>query len=170
MVCQNCKKAHATHHYVEIRNKRRKEVHVCEPCAQQLGLGPKLAGVSLPDLFEKFLDPAARKKVKEMADVRCPQCGMSYADFRSRGRFGCARDFEVFDSFLPSLLERMHGAARHIGRVPATAPEDVALRQELVRLRRELEEMTRQENFERCAELRDQIRRIEQRLGSAGAL
>jgi hypothetical protein len=43
---------------------------------------------------------------------------MTLRDFRQRGRLGCPKDYEIFGAQLRDLLERIHGAARHVGRSP----------------------------------------------------
>ena len=53
----------------------------------------------------------------EDTGLNCNSCGWTYTDFRSKGRLGCAEDYEVFENALTPLLKRIHGSTRHVGRV-----------------------------------------------------
>lgn len=94
---------------------------------------------------------------------------MTPADFRSKGRLGCPRCYEVFRSDLMPLLQRIHEAQTHRGRLPgrtvsspAAPVEDRALSD----LRRRLEDAVRGERYEEAARLRDDLRRAERGEGA----
>jgi len=96
----------------------------------------------------------------------CPDCGMTLAEFKAKGRFGCPRDYEVFHAHLDPLLERIHDTTppRHKGRVPAAGESDDSLvrqRQQVARLKDQLQAAVTQENYEQAARLRDQINALE---------
>ena len=86
---------------------------------------------------------------------------MSYAEFRRTGRLGCASDYEVFREALLPLIERIHGAREHMGRVPQRSPEQARRASAVVALRRKLEEAVRSEDYEHAAQLRGQLRQLE---------
>jgi protein arginine kinase activator len=75
-------------------------------------------------------------------------------EFRSRGRLGCPRDYEVFARGLLPLLQRAHGATRHVGKAARRSPS--ASRRLL--LRAQLRRAIAREDFELAARLRDQLR------------
>ncbi|MFA6357994.1 MAG: hypothetical protein WCY09_04945, partial [Candidatus Omnitrophota bacterium] len=89
MLCDVCGKNPATVHLTEIIDEQMNELHLCEDCArtksaameQQFGLSDLLAG--MVD-FEK---PTAQKE--EAVTIKCPNCGLTYADFKKIGRLGC---------------------------------------------------------------------------------
>jgi protein arginine kinase activator len=93
----------------------------------------------------------------------CPQCGLSYAEFRRLGRLGCEACYETFRDDLKPLLRRVHGSTAHAGAVPAHLERGLESRREIKRLRSELDLAVRREEYERAAELRDAIREIEER-------
>lgn len=161
MLCEMCAKANATVHLTEIINAQKKELHICDECARKQGIVQKVS-ITINELVNKMVQP---KIAKQHEALRCPNCGLTYADFRTRGRFGCAKDYEVFHPGLPALLEKIHGSSRHVGATPGDASPAVALEGELARLRKQLDDMKKAENFEKCAELRDRIRDVEERLG-----
>ncbi|RIK64612.1 MAG: hypothetical protein DCC64_03295 [Planctomycetota bacterium] len=91
----------------------------------------------------------------------CPSCGMTLAEFKQRGRFGCAHDYEVFASHIDPLLERIHDVTppQHRGRLPqGEADESVTGKaRELAALRNQLDDAVLAEDYERAAKLRDRI-------------
>ena len=97
----------------------------------------------------------------------CPECGATLQDFRASGRLGCAHCWIAFERPLRDLLRRLHGATRHTGE-GYTRPGDDTLTapEQRERIRAELREQLRlaivAEQFERAAELRDQLRVLEE--------
>ena len=163
MNCERCKKQHATYHLTAIENGSKKEAHLCEECARQAGVGinfnfsMNLVGGTPP--------PARKSKAKSKKET-CPDCGITYSDFKSKARMGCARDYEVFEKDVIRLLEKVHGSSTHTGKAPRTADAHVRKENELLRLKRDLETVVKTEDFEKAAEIRDRIKSLEVELGS----
>ena len=164
MKCENCHKNPATFHYVERQNDQIvKDIHLCEECTRQKGL--QHMQFSLSTVLGQLLDPQAMaggpKVAKEMADVSCPNCGITYQEFRQKTRLGCAQDYDVFRKALVPLLEKIHGSTQHAGRVPPQAGSKLARQRELFELRRELERHIKAEHYEEAARIRDRIKDVE---------
>lgn len=167
MICELCQKNPATVHVTEITQPEPGkssvlQKHMCEACAQALELpaAPATAAKATPDIW-KLLRQSAQKARAE-GSLACPECGMSLAEFRSKGRFGCAKDYEVFRAHIEPLLLRVHNAREHRGRRPN---EDEFVRQrmqQLSDLRSKLEAAVREEAYEHAARLRDEIQGLEQ--------
>jgi len=160
MICEKCGKNHATVHLTAIENGVKREAHLCDECARSAGVGIKVS-FSLNDILGSLVEPKVPKAVKEMQGLRCPQCGLTYGEFKSKARLGCAQDYDVFQAGLLPLLEKVHGATQHVGKTPQTSDAFIQKENELTRLRRELDLVVKSENFERAAELRDRIRHLE---------
>jgi len=162
MVCDACKQQQATVHLTEIINDQMTELHLCEPCANQKGAQVE-SHFGLSDLLAGLADigkgPEAEEEVIAKA---CPGCGMTYEDFRKVGRLGCADCYPTFKRSLASLLKRIHGSPHHVGKSPARLVKPQKARTELADLKRRLERAIETEEFEDAANLRDQIRDIEQ--------
>lgn len=142
--------------------------HVCAACAEQLGVvQPKLPPKFSPEILEDLL--GAHKAAKQPGQTTraraeaCPGCGLSLADFRSKGRLGCPRCYEVFRNELMPLLQRIHESTAHRGRLPtrSNVPPSPTDERALAELRRRLEEAVRNERYEDAARLRDELRRAE---------
>ena len=89
-------------------------------------------------------------------------CGLSFAGFRESGRLGCPHCYATFEGHLRGLLRRIHGATQHIGKVYLPPdPSQSEREKRLEGLRRKLSRAVDSEDFERAAQLRDQIRALE---------
>ena len=171
MICQSCQKNVATVHVTEITEapaaegataeRQVEEQHLCEVCAQTMDL-PHTPAVkkSMADIW-KLLQISAQQTRKKSGPA-CPSCGMTLDEFRKKGRLGCAKDYEVFKGHILELLERVHGARTHIGRVPGTSDAEVERQRRMSALRQELEVAIREEAYENAARLRDEIRHLEE--------
>jgi len=162
MLCDICKKNPATVHLTEIIDEQMNELHLCEDCArhkstameQQFGLSDLLAGMAD---FEK------PNKDEENVAVKCPNCNLTYADFKKIGRLGCGECYNVFRKYLAPLLKRIHGSSQHAGKAPLkekAIPRPGRKKAGIGELKTELQKAIQKENFEEAARLRDQIKKI----------
>jgi protein arginine kinase activator len=110
---------------------------------------------------------ANEQEVEEESAVACPICGITFAKFRETGRLGCPNDYEIFRTELKPLLENIHGNLRHVGKVPRRLPIDTRRQTELIKLRQEIQQAVAIEDYERAAQLRDQIDSLEKGHDSA---
>jgi len=111
----------------------------------------------------KAMMKLAESKVRSELDrLTCPVCGVTFREFRTKGRLGCPHDYETFHAELVPLLETIHGETEHIGRMPRTVPTHRRRHAELVRLRQELKNAVAAENYEEAARLRDKIHELEE--------
>lgn len=157
MLCDNCKKNPATVHLTEIVDEQMTELHLCEECAkkkssqmeQQFGLSDLLAG--LAD-FEKPVED------KDAVSLQCPNCGLTYKDFKKIGRLGCSECYDTFKKFLSPLLKRIHGSSSHCGKSPVKAGKPSKKELDLVDLRLRLQKAVEAEEYEEAAKLRDRIK------------
>ena len=161
MVCELCKQSQATVHLTEIINDQMSELHLCEACANQKGAQVE-SHFGLADLLSGLADFTKTQEQEEAGGKACPMCGMTYEDFRKVGRLGCPECYATFKSSLGSLLKRIHGSPIHLGKSPIRLIKPAKSKTELAELKRKLERAIEREEFEEAAQVRDQIRRIEQ--------
>jgi protein arginine kinase activator len=160
MNCERCKKSHATYHLTAIEGGQKKELHLCEECAN--AMGATKFSLSINDFLGSLIEPA--KPTSKAAQLRCPECGITYAEFKAKARLGCGNDYEVFKGELLRLLDKIHGATQHKGKTPSTADTAVRKEHELMRLKRDLEAVVKTEDFEKAAQIRDRIKVLETEL------
>jgi protein arginine kinase activator len=157
MQCQMCDKP-ATVHLTEIINGAKIERHLCEECAQQEGITIK-SQVPINELLNNIM--AAQEEAQELSDLVCPQCNISWAEFRKRGLLGCPNDYLAFSKALAPLIERAHnGASSHLGRSPAQHKGVAGRQAKMLRLRQELQRAVESEDYESAARIRDEISQI----------
>jgi protein arginine kinase activator len=161
-LCDSCGKNEATVHLTEIvkdeeGRDQKSETHLCEECAQKQGVGPQFTPQSF---LGQLVDPTSG--TAEEPGATCPHCGLSYGEFRQRGRLGCGSCYKLFKDGLVPLLERIHGSTQHLGKIPTREGSHLKRERELTELKRELTRLVQREEYERAAEIRDRIREMEE--------
>lgn len=157
--CQSCSSV-ATVHLTDIVNGHKKEVHLCQRCAEQQQL-LKQEELNLPAILQSIIGPHLGRPNDELARLTCPVCGIQYMEFRAEGRLGCPHDYAVFRAGLEPLLQRIHRHSRHVGKAPRRRVVPAARQQELIELRGRLRAAVEAEAYEEAARLRDLIRQKE---------
>src|SRR3989344_1211706 len=160
MLCDICGKFEATVHLTEIVNEEVTKLHLCEGCAREKGAEME-EHFGLSDLLAGLSDIGAQLEPEVVEAVKCPACGFTYQNFRKVGRLGCGACYEAFKKQLGPLLRRIHGADRHVGKVPLTVGKTVKDTRDLQELKVRMEKAIQAEEFEEAARLRDKIREFE---------
>ncbi len=166
MKCQLCEKP-ATFHITELTGPSPVEHHLCEICAKSYLAdndastppAPTLAGV----LAKQLKLGQAAEELARLDQRACPVCGISFHEFRTKGRLGCPHDYTFFERELMPLIMNIHGETKHVGKRARRSEVSLDEETDVIRLRREMKEATSKEEYERAAKLRDDIRKIEQR-------
>jgi protein arginine kinase activator len=171
MLCQICGKNPATVHFTEIHDNKMSELHVCERCADEKGLHsePAKQKFNIAAEFANMMNSMTTTEEERVGHVQCPRCGLLYSAFKETGRLGCAECYSAFQFQLRPLLRRIHGDTRHKGKTPARDGEVVSIARQVQRLYDELQRAVEREEFERAAEVRDEIKRLESQEKAPGA-
>ncbi|MGN1327830.1 MAG: UvrB/UvrC motif-containing protein [Clostridia bacterium] len=181
MLCQNCGKNQANIRYTQIINGVKKEMALCESCAEEMGIDnvkinmPINFSNFLGDLFEGY-NEAIPSFIKETHN-QCTSCGELYNDFIDTGLLGCPECYEIFDDRLDSVLKNLQGHTRHIGRKPLNISkkmenigqnnianknsQDNKENNELEKLKVDLNKAIKEERYEDAATIRDKIKKLE---------
>ena len=165
MKCQYCEKP-ATFHITELTGDTPVELHFCEEHARVYLTqsqepeepSPSLAGV----LAQQLKVGQTAEDLAQLDQRACPVCGVTFYEFRHVGRLGCPHDYVFFATQLEPLLSNLHGDTQHVGKTPQRCPSGSEKRTNLIRLRREMEDAVREEEYEKASQLRDKIREIEE--------
>ena len=73
--------------------------------------------------------------------------------------------YKAFESKLNPILKRVHGGNTvHAGKIPKRAGNSIHEKKHLQQLKQAMQQYILDEEFEKAAETRDEIRQIEQRL------
>ena len=159
MICELCQLTKATVHITDTVPQKR-ERHLCDECAEKEGVIVKHHQHTTNEILQQFIKH--KTVVGHGEELACPKCGMTFREFQTKGQLGCPYDYAAFASVLMPLIERAHeGRTQHVGKVPVTAEDTVRRQTGLMRLRNELQDAIEQENYERAARVRDEIRTLE---------
>ncbi len=165
MLCSICKEKPATVFLTDIKGDKMHKVDLCEDCAKNKGVNDSTFA-----LADMLLGLGASQEIESASggvDVKCPQCGFSQADFKKSGRLGCAACYQTFAEGLEGLLKSMHKGTRHSGKVPENLRQKRDYSEQLSQLQKKLAKAIETENFEAAAQLRDEIKQVNNRLASA---
>ncbi|HPG29252.1 MAG TPA: UvrB/UvrC motif-containing protein [bacterium] len=186
MLCDDCKKNEATFHYKENINNVFTEIHLCESCAKKKNFyDPTSDLFGITQKFEQLFN--SDKPAKDQAEptkkqkpdnkikqsyqqlfkndfLKCEFCGLTYAEFRRRGKIGCSECYKYFKDDLTPLLKQIHNASRHTGKRPVIKENDEVFYNEIKKFQEELETAVNSEQYEKAIILRDLIKNAYKKL------
>ena len=158
MKCDNCSEKPATIHVIKLINGHKEEINLCEECAKKMSIPIKnftiqelLGGMLGGNQVENKPEPGA-----------CPTCHFEYSQIQNNGRLGCPDCYTQFRQPLTQVLRRVHGSTTHEGKVPKRTQSALVEVRRLNALRQEMNEAVSTENFERAAQIRDEIKLLQQ--------
>lgn len=162
MKCQFCDNPATVHLTNLSKGKKPQKLHLCEGCARKNNLIPDqpTPHVDLKALLSLLAGSFQQPDAPDPAALTCPTCGLQYGEFRAEGRLGCPDDYAAFRPVLEPLLERIHRAQAHVGKVPRSVRRE-ARAAELKALTKQMKAAVKAEQYEEAARLRDLIRQKE---------
>lgn len=167
--CQLCPSPNATVHLTELAaDGLRTELHLCRACVTRLNIVLDAP----PSVAQLLAQKAVEDDEGDVVDVpapgpgegTCPNCGLEFTAYVQNNLFGCAECYQAFAPQVEELAKRYHGSTAHVGRVPAGGSQPaVEAQRESARaaLEKALGEAVQREQYERAAQLRDQLRQLE---------
>lgn len=186
MVCDHCGAEESVIHLTQIVDNEMRTLHLCPACAEEQGvegmqtpadsfpladflakMGPGFSGGEGGSLLE---NPEGGLGESEPVDEDeagydaffCPFCKTHLGELRKSGRMGCPECWSAFEPRMRRLLRRIHGSHQHVGKVYLSPdPTSSEKRRRVSGLRRKLQRAVELEDFERAAELRDEIRALD---------
>jgi protein arginine kinase activator len=144
---------------------------LCTVCAEENGAMNlfQVPNFTFHNLLAGFFDPEtmfpSSGRVTTKVPVRCPNCGLSFSDFRRLGHLGCNECYETFDNQIEPMLRRLHGSTEHVGKkLNANVDPKADKHLTIKKLEEELQQAVSQEAYEKAAQIRDQIRELKNEL------
>lgn len=170
MICQSCNQKEANVHITKIINGVKNEMHLCEDCAkkkQDLNISTSF-NMGLPLTFNSILDgfvEALGGTTKFYPEEKtCPVCNMRFEDFKRSGRLGCGNCYKAFNDNMIPVIKGIHGNIQHNGKVPKRTGGLIKVRRDIDRLKDELKRLVNNEEYEKAARIRDEIKELEGKL------
>jgi protein arginine kinase activator len=158
MQCDVCGEKDATVFLTQIVEGKMQKVNLCESCSKSKGVNDP-TGFALADLLLGL--GAAQQLEKGPGALKCPVCGFTQADFKKTGRLGCSECYTTFADGLSAMLANMHKGVVHVGKAPGNRAKKRELNAKMKTLQSDLDDAVATEQYEKAADLRDEIRRIE---------
>lgn len=134
--CAHCTKDKTFHDLKILADGTVVEKHACEDCAAEQGFLPVTLSVegvvdagSTADASAASSPehPGAKTRKPRVRSRACPQCGLTYMQFKRVGRLGCPACYAAFERQLMGILERsQEGGMHHVGKIPRRLLRDRA--------------------------------------------
>ena len=171
MLCQHCKKNEATTVVKTMINGEYAEYRLCPECAHEMGYDSMFTDFSAD--FGGLLSSFFSNALPAISGAtHCDTCGSTLNDIKRTGKVGCADCYDTFYTELLPTIRNIHGNTEHMGKRPVieyTVNEeepkpdatDDSNEDKINSLRSELKQAIEKENFERAAQLRDEIKGLE---------
>lgn len=164
--CDHCDNPATTNIAKIVNGKVVHESFFCEDCKPADTPGPGMSPLKeMAKLLKQAVPGEGGSVVRRGAEARavCPECGMTFAEFRQGGRLGCSHDYQAFGEAMASLLASIHKADTYTGKTPGGQGEVDHGRviDDLSRARDRLERLVHEERYEEAARLRDEIQQLE---------
>ena len=169
MKCENCKKNDATIHFTQVKDGKVVSYNLCQECAEKFGMkgakfDSKQQPAFTPDDKSDVLSELLQSKGPDEND-KCSACHSTLDDIKTSGRMGCGQCYFTFENQIDVLLRRIQASSFHVGKRTSKLDDRVYSDQVTIRkLKKELTDAVKKENYEKAARLRDEIISIEKRL------
>lgn len=167
MKCQRCLNKEANVSYTQVINGDKTKLYLCDECANDLNIGMNFT-FDFNDVFGAFFEePTFVKTLEKQKTEVCDVCGTTYDDFVKTGVFGCENCYKVFSNRLDQVLKRLHGNNRHVGKKLILNPSKamvstkIKTKSEIEKLKEKLKEHIKNEEYEKAAVVRDEIKKLE---------
>lgn len=168
MLCESCKQNEATIHITKVINGVKSEANLCNQCA---GKSQDFNLVSDMDIMTPFAFPNILSGLMEYVnknpknvnavDLKCENCKLTYKEFKKSGLLGCSKCYDYFKPAILPVVKGVQGNLEHLGKIPKKAGKDLMQKRKILQLKEELQKAITLEEYERAAELRDEIKKIE---------
>ncbi|MBS6610101.1 MULTISPECIES: UvrB/UvrC motif-containing protein [Peptoniphilus] len=164
MLCDNCKERESVISYTKINDNEIEEVHLCEVCAEEK-LKKEFQGYKniipqLENALKNIFKFTANYYDEE--DIACEFCGTKFSELKNTGTLGCPKCYESFGEEIKKYLKTINIDFRYRGKIPKNAESYIIYNRKLDDLKSKLELAINLEEYEKAAELRDEIKKLKE--------
>lgn len=168
MLCEMCKKNDAVFYVTKVVNGNKEEIRLCEHCAKkfdgfnmvnEMGI---LSPFSFQNVLSGLMDYIEESQSDKLdTEVSCKNCGMTLSEFKDKGLMGCNECYENFSETVNPIISRVQGKIEHVGKIPKKCGKEIIEKKKIEGLKQELQKAIALEQYEKAAEIRDEIKDIE---------
>jgi protein arginine kinase activator len=168
MNCERCGKNEANVYIAKIINGIKQDMNICDKCAAEsgelnfsgtMGMPGDLSFQNVLSGIMNYINQPNQNTLKET--YVCSTCGTTYDDFKNTGLLGCSECYKYFNLAITPVIKRVQGNLENIGKVPLRAGKGLLEKKKLQLLKDELQRVIELEEYERAAEIRDELREIQ---------
>ena len=157
MLCTNCGRREADVFIEHTANGKTTKTALCDKCADtDIREKDRLSSKKLAD--DSIFTISLRSNHSQNS---CPLCSMTLDEIISSSSIGCPSCYKTFAPELSSMISYIHGSAIHSGGAPKRYHERAAREKRLLILKAELDDAVKNQLFEKCVILRDEICALE---------
>lgn len=166
MLCEKCRKNEAKINLVKVVNGEKQQIWLCEECARNISsipfFNPMGEGASFP--FQEMINgliSSVEDIAKKEQKLICEKCGVTFEEFKKTGKTGCQECYRVFRNIINDKIKNSQPGVKHIGRIPKVGGKELLQRNKLKNLKQQLQVLIQEEEYEKAAVVRDEIKQIE---------
>jgi len=141
------------------------KMNFCEACAQKKGINDP-AGFALAELL---LGLGLTQDTAPTRELTCSACGFTQSQFKKTGRLGCGACYDLFIEELVPMLRNMHPCLAHVGKMPRRFAQEQKNQESMKLLQKQLQKAIADEEYEKAAQLRDEIVALHQALSASAS-
>ncbi|ANU26840.1 UvrB/UvrC motif-containing protein [Planococcus versutus] len=174
MICDQCGERSASVIVKQQQHGQIIERNLCHVCAAEnhsINVAFEQDPLAIHQLLSNWFPNSqastspARKEV-----VTCPSCGFTFSKFLRLGKFGCDSCYDAFSPHLDEIFKRFHnGNIEHKGKIPASYGTTLKIKKEIEELRKQMQVCIQEEDFEKAARLRDEVKALSAKLEGGAA-
>ena len=166
MLCDNCKERESIISYTRINNDEVEEVHLCQVCAEEK-FKKEFQGYQniihqLENDLKNIFKFTANSYKDEEDDIRCEYCCKSFRELKNTGGLGCPKCYDSFGNEIKSYLNALNINLKYRGKIPKNSESYIYYNRKLEDLREKLDLAVSLEEYEKAAEIRDEIKTLKE--------
>ena len=98
---------------------------------------------------------------KKEEKLVCSKCGMTFEEAKKTNSLGCQECYRIFRNIINDKIKDSQAGAKHVGRIPKIGGKELLQRNKLKSLKQQLQILIKEEEYEKAAIVRDEIKEIE---------
>jgi len=171
MLCEKCKKNEAKINLITVVNGQKHEIWLCENCVKDISSIPFFGSIGqnvnfpFQGMLTEILSNVDSNKVNidnnKIKEIVCSNCGLTYDEFKKSGKLGCSDCYKEFKVVLEPRIKSLQAGVKHVGKIPNMKGKELIRRRKLKDLKEEMQKLIVDEEYERAAIVRDEIKKLE---------